>query len=58
MSRSKVTDCDDMNKMVFARRQAFRHLAIDYVREISIVQGKKRHEIVDGVSLLLFFSFI
>ena len=51
MSRSKTTDCEDMNKMVIARRQAFRHITVDYVRDISLAQGKKRHEIVDGVSL-------
>lgn len=60
VSRSRAAhDVDDMKNLVIATRRAFRHTSIDYVHAISIAQGKKRHEVVDAVSMdvlyLLFY---
>lgn len=40
-----------MSNLVIATRRAFRHTAVDYVHALSVAQGKKRHEVVDAVSI-------
>lgn len=51
MSRSRHQDTQDMSNLVIATRRAFRHTAVDYVHALSVAQGKKRHEVVDAVSI-------
>ncbi|RXG58643.1 hypothetical protein Avbf_09636, partial [Armadillidium vulgare] len=45
---SKVPESDEMYKQVWAMRQAFRHTCLDYAHALSMLQAKKRHEVVDA----------
>ena len=57
-SVNKSVDAEEVNKQVWATRQAFRHTSIDYMHAITLTQARKRHEIVDAVSIENFYSII
>lgn len=53
---SRTNDGEEMNKQVWATRQAFRHTAIDYMHALSMAQARKRHETVDAVRFTHFLN--
>lgn len=53
VSRAKSNEADEVANLLTATRSCFQHTALDYVNQLSCVQSKKRHELVDScVSLL------
>ncbi|GAB6019827.1 hypothetical protein CHUAL_014006 [Chamberlinius hualienensis] len=48
-SKSKPQECEDASNLVTASKSMFQHTALDYVSQISLLQAKKRHEILDSL---------
>ncbi|EEC06820.1 centaurin beta, putative [Ixodes scapularis] len=44
--RSKPAECEDAHNVLIATRSCFQHLALDYVHQLSCLQSKKRHEVL------------
>ena len=48
--KTRPTEAEDSLNMLCATRSCFRHTALDYVHTISIIQSKKRYEILGTVN--------
>lgn len=48
--KSKPSECEEVSNLLKATRSCFQHTALDYVCQLSCLQSKKRHEILDSVS--------
>ena len=48
-SKAKPTECEETKNILESTRKCFQHTALDYVCQISCLQSKKRHEILDSV---------
>uniref|UniRef100_A0A1E1XLH1 Putative gtpase activating protein n=1 Tax=Amblyomma sculptum TaxID=1581419 RepID=A0A1E1XLH1_AMBSC len=46
VQRTKVSECEDAHNVLIATRSCFQHLALDYVHQLSCLQSKKRHEVL------------
>lgn len=49
--RSKHQEVEEIQNILIATRSCFGHQTLDYVNSISILQTKKRHEILSTVSV-------
>lgn len=48
--RNKPLEAEETQNLLSATRSCFRHTALDYVHSISLLQAKKRHEVLGTVS--------
>jgi hypothetical protein len=48
---------DETSNVLIATRSCFRYTALDHLYTISLVQSKKRHEILDPVRIFLSIHF-
>lgn len=48
--KTKPSECEEVFNILKATRSCFQHTGLDYVCQISCLQSKKRHEILDSVS--------
>ena len=53
VSKSKQTDVEEATNMLTATQSCFNYTALDYVYLITMLQAKKRHEIVDALLVLV-----
>ncbi|KAL0883280.1 hypothetical protein ABMA27_016699 [Loxostege sticticalis] len=53
VSRHKLTDVEETVNLLLATRSCFRHTALDHVHKITMLQARKRHEI-----LATFLSYL
>ncbi|CAK1556377.1 unnamed protein product [Leptosia nina] len=53
VSRHKTTDVEEVMNLLLATRSCFRHTALDHVQKITMLQARKRHEI-----LATFLSYL
>ncbi|XP_045486920.1 arf-GAP with coiled-coil, ANK repeat and PH domain-containing protein 2 [Pieris rapae] len=53
VSRHKATDVEEVVNLLLATRSCFRHTALDHVQKITMLQARKRHEI-----LATFLSYL
>ena len=53
IQKSRTAEAEDMQNVLAATRSCFRHTALDYVHSISLVQAKKRHEVLSTVSVVM-----
>lgn len=44
--KSKLNEAEETQNILKATRSAFRHTALDHVRELSLLQARKRHEVL------------
>lgn len=51
--RSKPAECEDAHNVLIATRSCFQHLALDYVHQLSCLQSKKRHEVLQTLLSLM-----
>ncbi|CAN7986104.1 unnamed protein product [Ixodes hexagonus] len=51
--RSKPIECEDAHNVLIATRSCFQHLALDYVHQLSCLQSKKRHEVLQTLLSLM-----
>lgn len=49
--RSKQQEVEEAQNILVAVRSCFGHQTLDYVNSISVLQSKKRHEILSTVSV-------
>lgn len=49
-TKSKPNEMEEAQNLLSATRSCFRHTTLDHVYTISIIQTKKRHEILGTVS--------
>ena len=49
VSKSKVNDVDEASNLLIASQSAFNYSAVDYVYSITMIQSRKRHEILDAL---------
>ncbi|KAJ8928250.1 hypothetical protein NQ314_019200 [Rhamnusium bicolor] len=54
--RSKQQEVEEVQNILVAVRACFGHQTLDYVNGISVLQAKKRHEILSTVSFITFLS--
>uniref|UniRef100_A0AAX7SER3 Arf-GAP with coiled-coil, ANK repeat and PH domain-containing protein n=1 Tax=Astatotilapia calliptera TaxID=8154 RepID=A0AAX7SER3_ASTCA len=47
--RNKVHEAEEATQTLILSRKAFRHLALDYVLQINVLQAKKKFEILDAM---------
>ncbi|XP_029907302.1 arf-GAP with coiled-coil, ANK repeat and PH domain-containing protein 3-like isoform X2 [Myripristis murdjan] len=47
--RNKVHEAEEATQALILSRKAFRHLALDYVLQINVLQAKKKFEILDAL---------
>uniref|UniRef100_A0A8C7ZC78 Arf-GAP with coiled-coil, ANK repeat and PH domain-containing protein n=1 Tax=Oryzias sinensis TaxID=183150 RepID=A0A8C7ZC78_9TELE len=47
--RNKVHEAEEASQALTLSRKAFRHLALDYVLQINVLQAKKKFEILDAM---------
>ncbi|CAL8379282.1 unnamed protein product [Boreogadus saida] len=47
--RNKVHEAEEATQSLVLSRKAFRHLALDYVLQINVLQAKKKFEILDAM---------
>uniref|UniRef100_A0A0F8AHU8 Arf-GAP with coiled-coil, ANK repeat and PH domain-containing protein n=1 Tax=Larimichthys crocea TaxID=215358 RepID=A0A0F8AHU8_LARCR len=47
--RNKVHEAEEATQALILSRKAFRHLALDYVLQINVLQAKKKFEILDAM---------
>lgn len=47
--RNKVHEAEEASQALVLSRKAFRHLALDYVLQINVLQAKKKFEILDAM---------
>uniref|UniRef100_A0A674PDR0 Arf-GAP with coiled-coil, ANK repeat and PH domain-containing protein n=1 Tax=Takifugu rubripes TaxID=31033 RepID=A0A674PDR0_TAKRU len=47
--RNKVHEAEEATQALVLSRKAFRHLALDYVLQINVLQAKKKFEILDAM---------
>uniref|UniRef100_A0AAQ4QCE9 Arf-GAP with coiled-coil, ANK repeat and PH domain-containing protein n=1 Tax=Gasterosteus aculeatus aculeatus TaxID=481459 RepID=A0AAQ4QCE9_GASAC len=47
--RNKVHEAEEATQALVLSRKAFRHLALDYVLQINVIQAKKKFEILDAM---------
>jgi len=52
VSRSKMQENEEITNLLTATRSCFQHTALDYVSQLSCVQSKKRHEIMEAVRIV------
>lgn len=59
VSKSKQGDIDEASSLLNATRSTFNYSAVDYVSSISILQSRKKHEVLDALlrGLLAYGSF-
>uniref|UniRef100_H2MNT0 Arf-GAP with coiled-coil, ANK repeat and PH domain-containing protein n=1 Tax=Oryzias latipes TaxID=8090 RepID=H2MNT0_ORYLA len=50
--RNKVHEAEEASQALTLSRKAFRHLALDYVLQINVLQAKKKFEILDMLSFM------
>lgn len=53
VQRTKVSECEDAHNVLIATRSCFQHLALDYVHQLSCLQSKKRHEVLQTLLSLM-----
>lgn len=53
VQRSKPVECEDAHNVLIATRSCFQHLALDYVHQLSCLQSKKRHEVLQTLLSLM-----
>ena len=53
VSKSKVVDVEEATNMLTATQSCFNYTALDYVYLMTMLQAKKRHEIVDALLVLV-----
>ncbi|XP_075977486.1 centaurin beta 1A [Anticarsia gemmatalis] len=46
VSRHKLTEVEEVVNLLLATRSCFRHTALDHVQKITMLQARKRHEII------------
>lgn len=51
VSRHKVSDVEEAMNLLLATRSCFRHTALDHVQKITMLQARKRHEILATVNI-------
>lgn len=51
MPKSKVAEVEEVENLLVATRSLCAHETLKYVSSISLLQSKKRHEILSTVSL-------
>ncbi|XP_037294340.1 arf-GAP with coiled-coil, ANK repeat and PH domain-containing protein 2-like [Manduca sexta] len=51
VSRHKMADVEEVVNLLLATRSCFRHTALDHVQKITMMQARKRHEILATVSI-------
>lgn len=51
IARHKVSDVEEVMNLLLATRSCFRHTALDHVQKITLIQARKRHEILATVSI-------
>jgi hypothetical protein len=49
-----ISGVDETSNVLIATRSCFRYTALDHLFTISLVQSKKRHEILDPVGITVF----
>uniref|UniRef100_A0A8C6WYD3 Arf-GAP with coiled-coil, ANK repeat and PH domain-containing protein n=1 Tax=Neogobius melanostomus TaxID=47308 RepID=A0A8C6WYD3_9GOBI len=50
--RNKVHEAEEASQALVMSRKAFRHIALDYVLQINVLQAKKKFEILDMLSFM------
>lgn len=58
VARTRQQEVEEVQNLLLATRSCFGHTALDYVYRISMLQTKKRHEIVGTVSNLHSYRFL
>ncbi|KAL1417638.1 hypothetical protein MTO96_026689 [Rhipicephalus appendiculatus] len=53
VQRTKASECEDAHNVLIATRSCFQHLALDYVHQLSCLQSKKRHEVLQTLLSLM-----
>merc|ERR1719449_169111 len=50
VSKSRPSDLEDASNLLTATRSCFRYTGMDYVYQISMLQHKKKHLVLDSLS--------
>ncbi|KAH7959193.1 hypothetical protein HPB49_009162 [Dermacentor silvarum] len=53
VQRAKASECEDAHNVLIATRSCFQHLTLDYVHQLSCLQSKKRHEVLQTLLSLM-----
>ncbi|KAH7956511.1 hypothetical protein HPB52_010152 [Rhipicephalus sanguineus] len=53
VQRTKASECEDAHNVLIATRSCFQHLTLDYVHQLSCLQSKKRHEVLQTLLSLM-----
>uniref|UniRef100_A0AAY5E832 Arf-GAP with coiled-coil, ANK repeat and PH domain-containing protein n=1 Tax=Electrophorus electricus TaxID=8005 RepID=A0AAY5E832_ELEEL len=56
--RNKAHEVEEATSALSVTRKCFRHLALDYVLQINVLQAKKKFEILDAVSCSIIHCFL
>lgn len=57
-SRSRPLETEEANNLLAATRACFRHTALDHVHCVTMLQARKRHEILGTVSIVAMYIFL
>ncbi|XP_033097864.1 arf-GAP with coiled-coil, ANK repeat and PH domain-containing protein 2-like [Anneissia japonica] len=57
VSRSKAMEAEEAGNLLIATRSAFGHTALDYVKELNMIQSAKRHEILNNMMSFMHAQF-
>lgn len=56
--KSRPVEAEESQNILSATRSCFRHTALDHVRVLSLLQARKRHEVLGTVSKVIVLSQI
>ncbi|XP_071944963.1 arf-GAP with coiled-coil, ANK repeat and PH domain-containing protein 2-like isoform X2 [Antedon mediterranea] len=57
VSRSKPMEAEETGNILTATRTAFAHTALDYVKELNMIQAAKRHEVLNNMMSFMHAQF-
>lgn len=57
VARNRQQEVEEVQNLLLATRSCFGHTTLDYVYRISMLQTKKRHEIIGTVSFRIYFLY-
>lgn len=55
--KSRPHESEEIQNLLSATRSCFRHTALDYVHSLSVLQARKRHEVLGTVSTHPFLIY-
>ena len=49
-AKTRPLECEEVKNILESNRKCFQYTALDYICQMSCIQSKKRHELLDSVS--------